>query len=85
MSLNIKNPEAHELATQLSRITGESLTTTVVKALRERLERERQASSAEPKAERMLAFARRFSAGMKPGCHSSGHDAMVYSEDGLPR
>ena len=37
MSLNIKNPEAHRLAKELAKRTGESLTKAVTIALRERL------------------------------------------------
>ena len=40
MSLNIKSPEAHELAAELARLTGESMTKAVTQALRDRLERE---------------------------------------------
>ena len=39
MPLNIKDPETDRLARELSRATGESLTTAVSTALRERLER----------------------------------------------
>lgn len=39
MPLNIKNERAHELARQLAERTGESLTTAVVVALEERLQR----------------------------------------------
>lgn len=39
MALNIKNDEADRLARQLAESTGESLTDTVIRALRERLER----------------------------------------------
>ena len=39
MSLNIKSPEAHALATRLAQKTGETLTDAVTTALRERLER----------------------------------------------
>ena len=37
MALSIKAPEADRLARELARVTGESLTEAVVKALRERL------------------------------------------------
>jgi hypothetical protein len=36
MSLNIKNREAHQIAHELSKLTGESMTTAVTIALRER-------------------------------------------------
>lgn len=39
MPLSIKDPETDRLARQLSKATGESLTTAVATALRERLER----------------------------------------------
>jgi ribonuclease VapC len=41
MSLNIKNPEVHELAKELAELTGESMTEAVLVALKERLARER--------------------------------------------
>jgi len=39
MTLNIKNPETHRLATELARLTRETLTQAVTEALRERMER----------------------------------------------
>src|SRR5690349_13910318 len=40
MALSIKNPEAESLARELARITGESLTQAVTRAIRDRLVRE---------------------------------------------
>ena len=42
MSMNIKNEEAYHLTKQLSELTGESLTTAVTEAVRERLDRIRR-------------------------------------------
>ena len=42
MSLNIKSPEAHQLAAELARLTGESMTKAVTEAIRERLERKQR-------------------------------------------
>ena len=39
MALNIRNPEAEELAERLARLTGETKTRAVIVALRERLRR----------------------------------------------
>ncbi|MHB8530796.1 MAG: type II toxin-antitoxin system VapB family antitoxin [Caulobacteraceae bacterium] len=39
MHLNLKNNEAHRLAAELARHTGENMTQAVLKALRERLDR----------------------------------------------
>ena len=45
MSLNIKNKDAHKLANQLAKLTGENMTEAVTNALRERLDRVRSAST----------------------------------------
>jgi antitoxin VapB len=42
MALSIKSDEADALARELSRLTGESLTTTVTESLRQRLDLERR-------------------------------------------
>ena len=41
MHLNIKSDQAHRMAQELSHLTGENLTQAVIKAIAERLERER--------------------------------------------
>ena len=46
MSLNIKSPEAHALAAELARLTGESMTKRSREAIRERLEREQRSVTA---------------------------------------
>ncbi|HLF82376.1 MAG TPA: type II toxin-antitoxin system VapB family antitoxin [Anaerolineales bacterium] len=45
MALNIKHPEADRLTRQLAVATGETLTTAVLNALRERLERQKRAGT----------------------------------------
>ena len=58
MALSIKTVEADQLARDLARLTGESMTQTVTTALRERLERERAKRAKEGGlAERILASA----------------------------
>jgi antitoxin VapB len=52
MHLNIKNDEAHRLATELAALTGESLTGAVTSALRAQLARERRLQSRVRVAER---------------------------------
>jgi antitoxin VapB len=42
MSLNIKDRDAHRLAEELAKLTGESMTTAVTIAVRERFDRVRQ-------------------------------------------
>ncbi|MDX2267760.1 MAG: type II toxin-antitoxin system VapB family antitoxin [Bryobacter sp.] len=85
MSLNIKNPQAHKLAAELAALTGESLTTTVILALENRLREEKEKRAPLSKAERIMAFARRFKAAAGEDFHSSDHTTMLYGEDGLPK
>lgn len=62
MQLNIKNDEAHKLATELARITGESLTSVVIFALRERLTRERRRRNPDEIAKRLMKIGKRYAA-----------------------
>jgi len=39
MSMNIKNDETHKLVRELAKLTGESMTTAIRVAVRERIER----------------------------------------------
>jgi len=47
MALSIKTEEADRLARELSRLTGETMTDAITKAMRERLERVRAEQAAE--------------------------------------
>jgi antitoxin VapB len=81
--LNIKNPETRRLANELAEMTGKSVTEVVTEALRERLERERQARSREGMAERLMEIGRR--AAKLPVLDPRTPDEMLYDEDGLPK
>lgn len=82
MSLNIKDPEAHQLAQAISRATGESMTSVVKEALRERYARiERQKGRAS--VEELLAIADRAAAHVKRPYVD--HAALLYDENGLPK
>lgn len=83
MSLNIKSREAHELATQLARLTGESMTKAVTHALRERLERERRRRDKEALVAELLTIARRCAA--YPRRDHRSLEEFLYDERGLPR
>ena len=85
MSFNIKNPEAHRLAKQLSDLTGESLTAAVTEAIRERLERLQGARRGGNLVDRLLAIGRRTAAHMKAAMRSDEHAALLYDDQGLPR
>jgi len=84
MSLNIKNEEAHRLAQQLARLTGESMSTAVTKAVRERLERVRRKHGTS-KAERLLQIGRECAAHLKEPFRSIDHGELLYDEKGLPK
>jgi antitoxin VapB len=84
MSLNIKNKEAHRLAQQLANITGESLTTAVTEALRERLERFRR-NPREGMAERLMKIAKECGPRWKEPFRSMDHGDFLYDEKGLPK
>ena len=81
--LNIKSEDAYRLATELSVLTGESLTTAVTGALRERLERERRGRDGAARQERVAALASELRAALR-GPVGSAH-AWLYDEHGLPR
>lgn len=83
MHLNIKSDEAHRLATELARLTGESLTTTVTLALRERLERAQRRAQRQGVAEALLDLGRRYAA-LPEGDPRTAEEILGYDENGLP-
>lgn len=83
MHLNIKNEEAHRLAAELSRLTGENMTSVVTKALRERLEREKRRRGRGDVAERLMALGRRYSS-LPDNDTRSADEILGYDENGLP-
>ncbi len=84
MSLNIKNDETYRLTQELSQLTGESLTTAVTVAVRERLERlKRQPEGS--RFERLMAIARDSAPRFKEPWRSIDHGDLLYDESGLPK
>ena len=81
MSLNIKNKEAHALAEELAGLTGESLTTAVTVALRERLMRIK--GEKEARLNRMVAIAKRC-AGRLSKDQKKDHGEWLYDDNSLP-
>lgn len=84
MAMNIKNDEAQRLAHELSELTGESLTTAVIQAIRERLERLQKAQGA-GLADRLLRIGKECAAHLKEPYLSADHGDILYDERGLPR
>lgn len=82
MSLNIKDPEAHRLAQAIARVTGESMTSVVKEALRERYARiERRKGNAS--VEELLAIADQAAAHVKRPY--ADHARLLYDNNGLPK
>ena len=84
MGLNVKNNETHRLAKELARLTGESMTTAVTIAVRERLDRLRQLQGPNL-ADRLLAIGMDCAAHLKEPFRSIDHADFLYDEDGLSR
>ena len=82
MSLNIKNKEAHRLASRLARLTGESLTEAVTLALQERLER---VEAPNDLARQLLDIGRDCAKRLSEPTRSIAHGDLLYDERGLPR
>ena len=84
MTMNIKSKEAYRLTKQLSTLTGESLTTAVTEAVRERLERVRREHGVDL-AERLLAIGRDCATRLKEPFRTIDHENMLYDDRGLPK
>jgi len=81
MGLNIKNEEAQHLATELTALTGETLTGTVIVALRERIAQLRQQRQVDDLITRAQEIIRQ-SGGAAP---YDNHAALLYDEQGIPK
>lgn len=87
MGMNIKNPEAERLARELAAATGESLTSAVTLAVRERLERVRADARGQLPAarlERILALGRAIAPALSEPWASRPHGELLYDDRGLP-
>lgn len=82
MHLNIKNDEAHKLATELAGLTGESLTSAVTLALRERLAREIRRRRPDRVAARLMKIGSQYAALTDTG--RSPDEILGYDDHGLP-
>jgi antitoxin VapB len=82
--MNIKSEEAHRLARTLAELTGESQTTAVTIALRERLERVRRDRQGD-RATRLLAIGTDCAAHLSEPYRSVEHGDLLYDARGLPR
>ena len=83
MSLNIKNAETHQLVQELAALTGETQTTAVTIAVRERLDRVRHLREA-GLAERLLAIGADTAPRLREPFRSADHGDLLYDQQGLP-
>lgn len=84
MGLNIKSDDTHRLAQELSSLTGESLTTAVTVAVRERLDRLRQQKKGNL-SDRLLSIGKDCAVHLKEPFRSIEHGDLLYDEKGLPK
>ena len=84
MALNIRNPETEELAATLAKLTGETKTQAVTKALRDRLERVRRRLSGRRLADELDEIALH-SASLPILDARDADEILGYDASGLPR
>ena len=82
MSLNIKDPEAHRLASSIAQATGQSMTRVVTDALRQRLA-QIEHGKAKASVKELLAIADRAAAHVQQPY--ADHDTLLYDDRGLPK
>jgi antitoxin VapB len=83
MALSIKHPEADRLARELAARTGESITEAIIRALKERLQREQRRYRPSLEDE-IMAISRRCAA-MPRKTGRTPDEIIGYDEHGLPR
>jgi antitoxin VapB len=81
MGMNIKNEEAHRLASQLASLYDETLTEAVTVALRERLAR----AEVSDRREKTLELIKQMQKLYKGGPTREELDDMLYDDLGLPK
>jgi antitoxin VapB len=84
VALNIRNPETEELVETLARLTGETKTETVTRALRDRLARLRRERSQRRLADELDEIALHC-AGLPARDDRTPDEILGYDEHGLPR
>jgi antitoxin VapB len=85
MSLNIKNAEAYALASELARLTGNSMTTVVLEALRKQREQLLRQQQKETRVQELMAIGQRCAAHIVQPVNAVDHGDLLYDAHGLPR
>jgi len=84
VGVHINNKEVRRIAQELATLTGESMTTAVTIAVRERLNRIRR-EQRPSLADRLLAIGKDYAAHLKEPIRSAEHGGLLYEECGLMR
>jgi antitoxin VapB len=84
MALNIRNRETEKLTAELARLTGETKTEAVTKAVRDRLDRVRQARRKRSLADELDVIGRQCAA-LPVLDPRTPEEILSYDEHGLPR
>jgi antitoxin VapB len=86
MAMNIKNPEAERLAREVAQLNGETITTAIVVALKERLERQQWEIERAGRMEWLKRISAETAAIMNDGRTSKElMDELYDDETGLPK
>lgn len=83
MALNIKNGETQQLAKELSKLTGETLTVAISKAVRERLDRVRS-ERGDGLADELLKIGKDCAAHLREPFRTVEHGDLLHNGKGLP-
>ena len=84
-SPNIKNDDTCRLASDLARLTGETMTGAITIALRERLGRARRRRGIDNRARELRTIAERCAKLIRPGPPAIEHGDLLFDEQGLPK
>lgn len=84
-ALNIKNEEAYRLVKELADREDKSMTTVVIEAVREKLERGRKPPIDEERMNYFLDLGRRVRETADPEWLAMDADDFLYDENGLPK
>jgi hypothetical protein len=85
MALNIKSEEAHELAAELAKLTGRSMTAVVVDALRAQVNQHRRNQAKVARVQELMEIGRRCAAHLQQHPAATQHGDLLYDELGMPR
>ncbi|MBX3052093.1 MAG: type II toxin-antitoxin system VapB family antitoxin [Caldilineaceae bacterium] len=85
MSLNIKNKEVYTLASDLAKLTGQSMTSVVLDALRIQKKRLSRQDNTETRVQELMSIAARCAKHIRQPVSAVEHGDMLYDENGMPQ